>query len=55
MHISLFIVALFTLAKKIQKQPKGPLIVGGWIRKMWCVHTHTHTHTHWAISHKERK
>ena len=42
MFISMFIAALFTIAK-IGKQPKY-LLMDEWIKKM-AVHTQTHTYT----------
>ena len=44
MHPSMFIAALFTVAK-IQKKPKCPSADDS-IKKLRCTHTHTHTHTH---------
>ena len=47
MHLSVFVAALFTVAK-IQKQPKCPSTDDS-IKKMW----HTHTYNGIALSHKK--
>ena len=48
MYISVFIAALFTIAK-IQKQPKCPKM-DEWIKQLWFIHT---TEYHLAIKSNE--
>ena len=53
MHPSMFIAALFTVAK-IQKKPKCPSTDDS-IKKLRCTHTHTHTHTQWDITQSQKR